>query len=65
MSKVLENLVPDLREKVSGVLKVTEKVNVVIQDAANDESITSLFGLSSAKVITYSEDRVLLICTQN
>lgn len=58
MSKVLENLVPELREKVSGVLKVTEKVNVVIEDTVNDESITSLFGLSSAKVITYPEDRV-------
>ena len=26
MSKVLENLVPELREKVSGVLKVTDTI---------------------------------------
>jgi len=58
MSKVLENLVPELREKVSGALKVTERVNVVTDDAANDESITSLFGLNNAKVVTYPEDRI-------
>lgn len=58
MSKVLENLMPELQEKVSGALRVSEKVNVVTDDAANDESITSLFGLNNAKVVTYPDDRI-------
>jgi hypothetical protein len=58
MSKVLENLVPELREKAMSALEVTQKVKIVTEDAANDESVASLFGINCAKVVPYPEERI-------
>lgn len=58
MSKVLENLVPELQEKALGALKVSDKVNVISNDTLNNESISSLFGINVAKAIPYPEERI-------
>jgi hypothetical protein len=55
MSKSIENLVPELREKAMAALTVHERISVKTIDAANDEVIESfidVFGAESAAAPT-------------
>lgn len=55
MSKSIENLVPELREKARAALTVHERVNIKTIDAANDavaENFNQVFGAHSAAIPT-------------
>jgi hypothetical protein len=58
MSNTLEKISSEQQSQVTNTLKVSGKVNVLLDDAANDESITSLFGINSAKTITLPGERI-------
>ena len=55
MSKSIENLVPELREKARAALTVHERINIKTIDAANDavtESFNQVFGAQSVAIPT-------------
>lgn len=58
MSNTLEKIGSEQQSQFTNTLKVSGKVNILVDDAANDESMTSLFGINSAKTISLPSERI-------
>lgn len=57
MTQSLEKVNFEVTEDRLNAIKITDKMNVKVE-AANDESISGLFGISSAKIVTSISERI-------